>query len=144
MGHWQRLMWGNKSLPVSRAWQLPFLCSIPSESCKAAVTLFTHCTDTQPLTQRAEGSCHTLPHILEEIHTGILRWTRSFGFKKQNQDLFNLQYISQCSDVPGTPILNWGLSWQPTLKPFPQSLPLPSVTLVLQAQGGLSTHSVSY
>lgn len=41
---------------------------------KAACTLVTkYSADIKggTLTQRAEGSCHTLPYVLEEIHTGI-------------------------------------------------------------------------
>lgn len=41
---------------------------------KAACTLVTKCSADSKggtLTQRAEGSCHTLPYVLEEIHTGI-------------------------------------------------------------------------
>ena len=41
---------------------------------KATCTLVTKCSadiKRGTLTQRAEGSCHTLPYVLEEIHTGI-------------------------------------------------------------------------
>ena len=74
-------------LLVSKTHQLPLLCCIPTESHRIATcTLVTKCSaDVKggTLTQRAEGSRHTLPYVLEEIHTGIFRWTRGFGFKKQ-------------------------------------------------------------